>query len=119
MLAVDRGNYVGHKAYQVASQRIGYNITISAPHMHAHALELLKDHLKPGCRALDVGSGSGYLTACMAHMVGEQGLVVGIDHIAQLVDASLPWWWVTVDWAGLPVDPTTVSMLEPQPPPFL
>jgi len=89
MLAVDRGNYVGHNAYQDAPQRIGYNITISAPHMHAHALELLKDHLKPGCRALDVGSGSGYLTACMAHMVGEQGLVVGIDHIAQLVDASV------------------------------
>ena len=29
---------------------IGYNVTISAPHMHAHALELLKDHLKDGTR---------------------------------------------------------------------
>lgn len=36
---------------------------------HAHALELLKDHLYEGAAALDVGSGSGYLTACMAHMV--------------------------------------------------
>lgn len=36
---------------------------------HAHALELLSDHLKAGNKALDVGSGSGYLTACMALMV--------------------------------------------------
>ena len=36
-------------------------------------------------RALDVGSGSGYLTACMALMVGETGRAVGIDHIDELV----------------------------------
>lgn len=42
----------------------------------------------PGERALDVGSGSGYLTACMAMMVGETGRVVGIEHIPQLVELS-------------------------------
>lgn len=36
---------------------------------HAHALELLKDQLVEGAKALDVGSGSGYLTACFARMV--------------------------------------------------
>lgn len=36
---------------------------------HAHALEILANHLTEGKRALDVGSGSGYLTACMAIMV--------------------------------------------------
>ena len=36
---------------------------------HAHALELLKEQLAPGKKALDVGSGSGYLTACFALMV--------------------------------------------------
>lgn len=36
---------------------------------HAHALEILSNHLKEGSKALDVGSGSGYLTACMALMV--------------------------------------------------
>ena len=36
---------------------------------HAHALELLKEQLSPGKKALDVGSGSGYLTACFALMV--------------------------------------------------
>lgn len=30
--------------------------TISAPHMHAHALQLLSDKLQPGNRVLDVGS---------------------------------------------------------------
>ena len=37
---------------------------------------------------MDVGSGSGYLTACFAHMVGPTGKVVGIDHIQNLVDWS-------------------------------
>lgn len=36
---------------------------------HAHALELLSDKLTEGASALDVGSGSGYLTACFARMV--------------------------------------------------
>jgi len=86
MKQVDRGNYVKHNAYMDAPQRIGYNITISAPHMHGHALELLQNHLKPGMRALDVGSGSGYLTVCMALMVGKTGKTVGIDHIPELVE---------------------------------
>ena len=34
-----------------------------------YALQQLEDHLKEGACALDVGSGSGYLTAAMAYMV--------------------------------------------------
>lgn len=37
--------------------------------MHAYALEVLQDKLKSGAKALDVGSGTGYLTACFAIMV--------------------------------------------------
>lgn len=37
-------------------------------------LELLADQLVEGNRALDVGSGTGYLTACFALMVGPQSL---------------------------------------------
>jgi protein-L-isoaspartate O-methyltransferase len=48
------------------------------PELSSFLSEILKDHLKPGMRALDVGSGSGYLTACMALMVGSRGKVVGI-----------------------------------------
>lgn len=73
MLAVDRCHYTKNNAYMDAPQSIGYSVTISAPHMHAHALELLKNQLVNGTRALDVGSGSGYLTACMAVMMGEKG----------------------------------------------
>ena len=51
-------------------------------------MELLKDQLKDGGRALDVGSGSGYLTVCFSKMVGPSGRVVGIDHIKELVDWS-------------------------------
>jgi protein-L-isoaspartate(D-aspartate) O-methyltransferase len=41
---------------------------------------------------LDVGSGSGYLAAVLHHLVqsdSEKGLVVGIDHIPELVDYSV------------------------------
>lgn len=51
-------------------------------------LEYLKDHLVPGENALDVGSGSGYLTSCMSIMVGETGTVIGIDHIPSLVSMA-------------------------------
>ncbi len=37
---------------------IGHSQTISAPHMHATALELLADRLQPGANVLDVGSGA-------------------------------------------------------------
>lgn len=42
----------------------------------------------PGEKALDVGSGSGYLTACMAIMLGDTGSVVGIEHIPELVSLA-------------------------------
>ena len=32
--------------------------------------------------------GSGYLTACMAELVGKTGKVIGIDHIKELVELS-------------------------------
>lgn len=93
MRKVDRQHYSPKNPYEDSPQTIGYHVTISAPHMHAYALELLADRLKPGMRALDVGSGSGYLTVCMSHMVGNDGLAVGIEHIPELVQkatVSLP-----------------------------
>uniref|UniRef100_H3DIX2 Protein-L-isoaspartate O-methyltransferase n=2 Tax=Tetraodon nigroviridis TaxID=99883 RepID=H3DIX2_TETNG len=89
MLATDRGLYSSDYPYADSPQSIGYRATISAPHMHAHALELLSDKLTEGASALDVGSGSGYLTACFARMTGPSGRVVGIEHINQLVEMSL------------------------------
>ena len=85
MSSVDRGNYThSNYPYVDTPQGIGFGATISAPHMHAYALELLQDKLHEGARALDVGSGSGYLTACMAKMLGPNGFAVGIEHIEEL-----------------------------------
>ncbi|VDK18479.1 unnamed protein product [Anisakis simplex] len=89
MLEVDRGDFAPQTPYGDHPVGIGYAATISAPHMHATALELLKDHLKEGDKALDVGSGSGYLTACMAIMVGKTGKAIGIEHIGELVNDSI------------------------------
>ncbi|XP_012939541.1 protein-L-isoaspartate(D-aspartate) O-methyltransferase isoform X2 [Aplysia californica] len=88
MKKVDRAHYCKANSYADSPQSIGYSVTISAPHMHAHALELLSEHLVEGNKALDVGSGSGYLTACMGLMVGRGGKAVGIDHIPELVEWS-------------------------------
>ncbi|CAM0911651.1 unnamed protein product [Alopecurus aequalis] len=90
METIDRGLFVppGASPYFDSPMAIGYNATISAPHMHAACLELLEDHLQPGMQALDVGSGTGYLTACFALMVGPEGRVVGVEHIPELVASS-------------------------------
>ncbi|XP_065564487.1 protein-L-isoaspartate(D-aspartate) O-methyltransferase-like isoform X3 [Artemia franciscana] len=89
MKLVDRGLYAPHNQYMDAPQSIGYGATISAPHMHAYALELLHEQLKSGGKVLDVGSGSGYLSACFAMMVGEKGKVIGIEHVPNLVTQSI------------------------------
>lgn len=88
---VDRGDYAPSSPYVDSPQYIGYGATISAPHMHATALEhiisyLLPSETSPAPRVIDVGSGSGFLTHVMAELVGDRGLVVGIEHINALKD---------------------------------
>jgi protein-L-isoaspartate(D-aspartate) O-methyltransferase len=89
MLAVDRACFAPHSPYVDSPQPIGSGATISAPHMHAYALDILSDNLKEGNRVLDVGSGSGYLLACFAKMVGQSGRAIGIEHIEDLVKKSI------------------------------
>ena len=45
--------------------------------------------MKPGNKALDVGSGSGYLTLAMSKMMNDEGCIIGIDHIKELVDFGI------------------------------
>ncbi|XP_058247748.1 protein-L-isoaspartate(D-aspartate) O-methyltransferase isoform X3 [Hemibagrus wyckioides] len=89
MLSTDRAHFSRCNPYMDSPQSIGYQATISAPHMHAYALELLHDQLYEGAKALDVGSGSGILSVCFSRMVGSKGKVIGIDHIKELVDDSI------------------------------
>ena len=89
---VDRGRYVAApykgEAYVDAPLPIGYSQTISAPHMHAACCEQLAAQLVPGARVLDVGSGSGYLTAVFANLVTPRGRVTGVEVVAPLVERS-------------------------------
>ncbi|EGG12475.1 uncharacterized protein MELLADRAFT_115018 [Melampsora larici-populina 98AG31] len=105
MNKVDRAKYVLRnslsEAYQDRPQPIGHGATISAPHMHASALENLLPFLNPGARVLDVGSGSGYILACLYHLVSspvaikashnqqQAGLAIGIEHIPELAKESI------------------------------
>lgn len=89
MISVDRAHFCPNNPYMDAPQKIGYGQTISAPHMHAHALDLLsQDIAKPNAKILDVGCGSGYLAVVMARM-NPSAKVVGIDVIPELVELSI------------------------------
>ncbi|KAF2660699.1 protein-L-isoaspartate O-methyltransferase [Lophiostoma macrostomum CBS 122681] len=89
MLKIDRAHFAPSHPYEDSPQPIGHRATISAPHMHASACESLLPYLNPGARVLDIGCGSGYLTAVLAALVGPTGSVIGIDHIQPLVSLSL------------------------------
>lgn len=54
-----------------------------------YALQQLENHLKEGACALDVGSGSGYLTAAMAYMVSGSNLYLGSTSVLHLVTSFL------------------------------
>lgn len=61
---------------------IGFGQTISQPLTVAFMLELLEP--KPGDKILDIGSGSGWQTALLSHVVGETGQVHALEIISEL-----------------------------------
>mmetsp|Transcript_20270 Transcript_20270/g.61548 ORF Transcript_20270/g.61548 Transcript_20270/m.61548 type:complete len:282 (-) Transcript_20270:148-993(-) len=105
MLATDRALFVPEEqkahSYEDSPQFLGFpQATISAPHMHAAALEYIVPSLEARaaagapCRVLDVGSGSGYLLAA-AYRLGTELCghgncqVVGIEIHEGLAAASV------------------------------
>lgn len=56
-----------HKAWENVALPIGQGQTISQPYMVARMTELLA--LTPESRVLEIGTGSGYQTAILAHLV--------------------------------------------------
>jgi protein-L-isoaspartate(D-aspartate) O-methyltransferase len=61
---------------------IGYGQTISQPLTVAFMLELL--NLQRGQNVLDIGSGSGWTTALLSHVVGPKGKIFAIERIPEL-----------------------------------
>jgi len=63
---------------------IGHGQTNSQPTTVRHLLERLE--VQVGHRVLDVGSGSGWTTALLGHLVGPTGSVTGVEVVPELVD---------------------------------
>lgn len=90
MSIVDRADFCSNNCYEDSPQSIGDNATISAPHMHAFALEAALPFIdqQKSQRVLDVGSGSGYLCVAFAKLLGPKSKVYGIDHMQSLIDSA-------------------------------
>ena len=74
---------VRHRAYEDAPLPIGSGQTISQPSIHARYLEMLA--LKGQERVLEVGTGSGYQTVLLSHLVAQ---VFTIERIPALYTAA-------------------------------
>jgi len=82
-----------HKAYEDGPLPIGSKQTISQPSIHAKYLELL--HLTGRERVLEIGTGSGYQTVLLAHLVAQ---VFSIERIAPLLEQAR----INIQRAGVP-----------------
>jgi len=90
MLAVERELFVPepvrHAAYADHPLDIGLGQTISAPHMVAIMVEAMR--AREGHRVLEVGGGSGYHAAVMAHVVGPTGHVYSVERLEPLAERA-------------------------------
>lgn len=86
MRAVRRADFLPIQARPLAAADralpIGHGQTNSQPTTVANMLRLLD--VRPEMRVLDVGSGSGWTSALLGHLVGPQGAVVGVELIPEL-----------------------------------
>ncbi|MBT8343817.1 MAG: protein-L-isoaspartate O-methyltransferase [Sulfurovum sp.] len=86
--AVDRKYFVpasfAEHTYIDAPIPIGNSQTISQPSTVAFMLEQLAP--QKGDKVLDIGSGSGWTTALLCHIVGEKGSVTGVERVGELVE---------------------------------
>ena len=74
---------IRHRAYEDSPLPIGSGQTISQPSIHARYLELLE--LTGHERVLEVGTGSGYQTVLLSHLVEQ---VFSIERIAALYQGA-------------------------------
>src|SRR6476620_3894892 len=74
---------VRHRAYEDSALPIGTGQTISQPSIHARYLELLQ--LKGTEKVLEIGTGSGYQTVLLSHLVAQ---VFTVERIPALYTMS-------------------------------
>lgn len=84
---------------------IGEGQTNSQPRTVADMLRLLD--VRHGHRVLDVGAGTGWTTALLAHLVGPSGLVIGVERVPSLAERAV----ANIRVAGLPW--ARVALAEP------
>ena len=91
MLSIDRGLFAPSAAsYALHHIRsIGYGAHTGPSTYEATILQFLELHFTKECKVLDIGSGTGYLTSCIAKMIEPSGRVIGIEHIPQLFQQSI------------------------------
>jgi protein-L-isoaspartate(D-aspartate) O-methyltransferase len=86
-VAIDRKDFVStdyiEEVYEDYALPIGHEQTISQPTTVAFMFELLDP--QEGDNVLDVGSGSGWTTALLSHIVGKKGNVIGVEKVLELV----------------------------------
>lgn len=90
MCTLDRADFVGSNPYDWSPVYIGHGATLSAPRVHAWALEKLYEKFKQqsNLNILDIGSGSGYLCVAFS-LLFPDAKITGIEHIPELVDVSI------------------------------
>lgn len=74
---------IRHRAYEDMPLPIGNGQTISQPYIHAHYLQLLT--LKGTEKVLEIGTGTGYQTALLSHLVSQ---VFSVERIAALSEQA-------------------------------
>ena len=83
---IDRKDFVldtySERVYENIPLPIGSDQTISQPATVAFMLELLQP--QQGNNVLDIGSGSGWQSTLLAHIVGPKGRVYAIERIQEL-----------------------------------
>jgi len=80
--------------------QIGHGQTNSQPRTVAAMLRLLD--VQPGQHVLDVGAGSGWTTALLAHLTGPSGSVIGVELVPELAEWGGQNLAVTsYDWASI------------------
>ncbi|MFW6085247.1 MAG: protein-L-isoaspartate(D-aspartate) O-methyltransferase [Gemmatimonadota bacterium] len=78
---------VRHRAYEDVALPLGHGQTISRPGVHALHLQLAE--LGGTERVLEIGTGSGFQTALLAHLVGHVYSIEVVPEIAAFGEAAL------------------------------